>query len=160
MPEKLTPKIEKEPQLKKEIWLVEDNESLARSLIRLWEGLELDYVFNHFPTAKSLFEEIEKRLKEIKDEKIKKVADIIFMDGNLEEDEGELRDGAQVIKKIREIKEMEQPIIVAFSSDFVKNVEMMLAGANLSLGKMQSEKIEEFLKQPEEFLKKLKEESK
>jgi hypothetical protein len=36
----------------------------------------------------------------------------------------------------------------------------MLAGANLSLGKMQSEKIEEFLKQPEEFLKKLKEESK
>jgi CheY-like chemotaxis protein len=160
MPEKFPPKIEKEPQLKKEIWLVEDNESLARSLIRLWEGLELDYVFNHFPTAKSLFKEIEKRLKEIKDEKIKKVADIIFMDGNLEEDEGELRDGAQVIKKIREIKEMEQPIIVAFSSDFVKNVEMMLAGANLSLGKMQSEKIEEFLKQPEEFLKKLKEESK
>ena len=160
MPEQFEPKYEKEPQFKKEVWIVDDNELLAEALISLWQDFELDYIFNHFPTAKNLFEEIEKRSKQIENKENKKIADIIFMDGHLEKDKNELSDGAQVIKKIREIKEIEQPIIVAFSSDFDKNVEMLLAGANLSLDKMKTQNIKEFLKQPKEFLERLKEESK
>ncbi len=144
--------IEKEPQPKKEVWIVDDMENVAQSLVCLWQDSKLDYIFNHFPTAKSLFEEINRRLEEIKGQPAKKIVDIIFMDGELKGDEGELRNGANVIKKIKEIKEIEQPIIAAFSVDFANNIEMMQTGANLALNKMDLEKTIEFLKDPEKLL--------
>ena len=142
---------EKEPQLKKEVWLVDDNENLARAL--RWYWAELPIKFSYFKTAKDFFKEVEKRIKDLKKER-KKIVDIVFMDGNLESDVGELRNGAKVIEKFREIEDIERPLIVAFSSDFASNEEMLQSGADLMLNKNDLKKATEFLKDPEKFLKK------
>lgn len=148
---------EKESTPQKEIWVVDDEKEIIASLLRFWQikTRHLAYSFKYFETAKSALEEIEKR-KESKE----KLPDLIFVDAQLDKDkEEEFKKGANLVKRIRDIKEIRQPKIIAHSSDFANNVELLAAGADLGFQKIDISKSAEFLQNPEKYFKKAKEKS-
>lgn len=143
-PEK--PKIEEEIKLennKREVWIIDDDEKITEAILRIWK-LDLEKLgvnFIHFLKAKEALEELEKRLK-----KKEIIPGIIFVDYQLEKDEKELRRGENLIKKIREIQKIVQPIIIAHSSVEECNKRMQEAGADFAFQKMDCLKSRDFLK--------------
>ncbi|MBU4332384.1 hypothetical protein KKD19_06180 [Patescibacteria group bacterium] len=139
---------EQEPAPAKEIWIIDDDKETIEGILRFWQmkTQDIGYGFKHFETGQSALEEI-KRRKESKE----KLPDLVFVDGELEKDQEELRKGANLIKEIRSIEEIEQPKIIAHSSDFVNNVELLMAGADLGFQKKDITKSAEFLKDPEHY---------
>lgn len=135
---------EREPIPSKEIWIIDDDEETTKEILRFWQGKINDtgHNFKHFETAQSAFDEIEKR-KEAK----KELPELMFVDGLLEKDQGEFKKGENFIKKIRNIKEIKQPKIVAHSSMKENNQEMQKAGADFAFRKMELRKTLQFLQQ-------------
>ena len=126
----------------KEVWLVDDQENMIQSLLRFWgmKTSHLGYVFKYFKTGKEAVEEVEKRKQSRED-----LPAIIFMDGNLEKDEGDFQKGNNVIKDIRNIAEGEQIKIVAHSATGKMNEEMLNSGADVSFFKNDIVKSRDFL---------------
>jgi hypothetical protein len=141
---------EGEPIPAKEVWIIDDDEETIKSILKIWQmktkGL---YNFRHFETGASALAEI-KRRQEAKES----LPAYIFVDGELKKDEGELKRGASLIKKIRNIKEIEQPQIIAHSTEKEFNQEMLEAGANLAFSKKNFMESAEFLVDPEKYQKK------
>ncbi|MBU4512890.1 hypothetical protein KKD19_06690, partial [Patescibacteria group bacterium] len=139
---------EKEPTLSKEIWIIDDEKEIIKGVLRFWQmkTKNLGYDFKHFETGQSALEEIKKR-KESKE----RLPEMVFVDGELEKDQGELSKGVNFIKEIRSIDGVKQPKIVAHSSDFANNVELLMAGADLGFQKQDITKSAEFLQDPEHY---------
>jgi len=135
---------EKEIIQPKEIWIVDDSEDIARSALRMWQlkTKDRDYAFKHFETGRAALEELNRRLKEQEG-----LPQVIFVDGQLEKDEedSELRKGANLIKAIRSMEDIVQPQLIAHSGIKENNDEMLAAGADLAFEKKEALKTAEFL---------------
>ena len=128
----------------KEVWIIDDAEETIKTILRFWQGEinDTDYNFRCFGTAQSAFDEIKKR-KEVK----KELPDLMFVDGLLEKDQGEFKRGENFIKKIRDMKEIKQPKIIAHSSIKENNEEMQKVGADFAFKKIEIRKTAQFLQQ-------------
>lgn len=123
---------DKEVEAKKtiEVWVLDDNEALTESQLRGWETMvSKDFGFLSYATAKEALTVIEQKLQNNES-----LPNIIFVDGNLDKDEGELKDGANFIIKIRRL-DIPQPILIAHSNSKSANERMMSAGADLIMTK-------------------------
>lgn len=138
---------EKEPS-SKEVWIVDDNVEATTPIMKIWQmkTRERGYSFQLFETAQAALNEIEKRRKAKE-----KLPAMIFMDGTLEKDEGELQMGTNVIRKIRGMEDIEQPQIIAHSTEKETNKRMKEAGADFAFDKMDFMETSEFLKDPEGY---------
>lgn len=127
----------------REVWIVDDNKELIRTLLRIWEETlkEFNFRFEHYELARQALEEIFSRVKEKRD-----LPGTIFVDGLLEKDEGEDSWGGNFIKKIRDLKGIIQPKMVAFSNNLEFNEEMKKAGADEAIEKIEIKKSLEFLR--------------
>lgn len=141
---------EKEPS-SKEVWVVDDNIEATTPIMKIWQmkTRERGYSFQLFETAQAALEEIERR-RETKE----KLPAMIFIDGTLEKDEGELQIGTNVIREIRNIKDIEQPKIIAHSTEGETNEKLKEAGADFAFRKMDIMETSEFLKDPEGYKEK------
>lgn len=134
---------DKETEAKKtiEIWVLDDNEALTESQLRGWETMvSKDFGFRSYATAKEAFAVIEQKLQNNEG-----LPGIIFVDGNLDKDEGELKDGANFIIKVRKL-ESPQPILIAHSNSKSANERMMSAGADLTIIKGTETPLRDYLK--------------
>ena len=133
-----------------EVWLIDDDSATVKRILRFWQlklkGLSFN--FRHFPTAQAALAELEQRQQQQQE-----LPQLIFIDGELEQDEGELRQGAAVVKKIREL-DIAQPQLIAHSSLAEFNQEMMAAGADTAFKKLEINQSSEFLKKQAELLNK------
>ena len=144
--QKFSPEIKEVPI--PEVWIVDDDEDMVGALLRSWRGrFSGKYDFRHFITAKEALVEIDRLNKE------KAILPkIIFVDGQLEKDEGELAYGENLVKAIRGLKDIQQPQLIAHSSSRELNQAMREAGANLAFRKsLDLPKSKQFLENPEEY---------
>ncbi len=114
------PPQEREPKLT--IVFIDDSERFIDSISRFLR-CRLNANIITYTTAKEALEKIEKDNPSI-----------VFVDGQLENDEGWLRHGMFVVSEIRE-KLGDNVFIIAFSGEEECNKEMMNEGANMSVGK-------------------------
>ena len=112
-----------------EVWILDDNEALAESLMRGWESVGDKFGFEKYATAKEALVKIEEMIQSNKG-----LPNVIFVDGNLESDEGELRNGANFVFKVRKL-DIPQPMLIAHSNSSLANRDMMQAGADLTMAK-------------------------
>lgn len=133
---------EKKEQKPDEVWIIDDGQDAIGEIVRMWRiKISPDaYNFRHFGRASEALSEIEKRK-----EQHEKIPSLIFMDGNLLDDDGDLQQGSNVIKRIRDIDGIEQPFIVAHSSVEPSNKDMIEAGADIAFRKAEVDKTREFL---------------
>jgi len=123
---------DKETEARKtiEVWLLDDNEALTESQMRGWETMvSKDFGFQSYATAKEALAVIEQKLQNNES-----LPNIIFVDGNLDKDEGELKNGANFIIKVRKL-EVPQPMLIAHSNSKGANEKMMSVGADLAMEK-------------------------
>lgn len=127
----------------KEVWIVDDSEEIIKSILRFLdlEVGELGFQFEYYDLAQKALEELLRRKKEKRN-----LPGVIFVDGALEKDEGELSLGSELIKKIRKLEGIEQPKIIAFSSSYQMNEEMKEVGADEMIEKLEIRKAIDFLK--------------
>jgi len=131
-----------------EVWIIDDEEEITQTLLRIWgRKFAGKYVLRNFYTAQEALGEIERLAKE------KGILPkIIFVDGQLKKDQGELAQGDVVIQKIRALKDISQPQLIAHSAVGEINKEMIEAGADLSFRKsLDFMKLSKFLEDPEEY---------
>ena len=112
-----------------EVWILDDNEALAESLMRGWESVGDKFGFEKYATAKEALVKIEELIQNNKG-----LPNVIFVDGNLDKDAGELRNGANFIFKVRKL-EVPQPMLIAHSNSSLANRDMMQAGADTTMAK-------------------------
>lgn len=116
-----------------EFWVIDDGVEIINSLMRMWnETIEKNHLkAKIFSTAFDALSEIANRKKDKKS-----LPKVIFMDAWLEDDVfDELRFGGNVIKKIREMDDILQPLIVAHSSEDRYNESLKASGADLMIKK-------------------------
>lgn len=133
----------------KEFWVVDDDTEYVPAFIKYCEGATKDRKcqFSQYETGKSALDEIGKRKKDKMP-----MPSYLFVDGELEKDNDELKNGWEVVKRIRAIPEIEQPKIIAHSRKKDCNEEMKKAGADFSLWKArENEKLRKFLSDPEHY---------
>jgi len=135
-------KPEKEKLPSKEVWIVDDEPEIIKSLIRFWKGKisEVGYTIKHFEKAKDALDEINRR--KAAEENMPKV---IFVDGELNKDEEDLKKGSNFIKKIHKIEDIETPKLVAHSSMKEFNDEMLESGADIAFSKNDVKSSRDFL---------------
>lgn len=121
--------VEQEVKRPIEVWLVDDNVDLNRSLMAGWESAGKEFDFDSYETAKQAFEDIQAKAEEGKP-----LPNIIFVDGQLESDEGEFREGSNFIFRVRQM-EIPQPYLIAHSSNDWHNKAMKVAGADVVMEK-------------------------
>lgn len=143
-------KTEQESIPSKEVWIIDDVPEYTKAILRLWEFKFKDsgFQFRCFDTALSALAEIEKRRANQE-----KMPGFIFIDGQLEKDTGDLKEGVNFVKKVRALKEIQQPKLIANSSDRIRNNEMLKFGADQSFSKAESSKAADFLKESIKDLK-------
>ncbi|HRU33688.1 MAG TPA: hypothetical protein P5345_01415 [Candidatus Paceibacterota bacterium] len=116
-----------------EFWVIDDSTDMIGSLMRMWQQVIDQYHLKAqiFKTAAEALAEINRR----KEEK-RPLPGVIFMDAWLDKDElEELQYGGNVIKKIREMDDILQPLIVAHSSEDRYNESLKASGADLMIKK-------------------------
>jgi len=139
----------KESLPEKEVWLVDDNRMLSEPTLELWRMVKPGYYnFRYFDTAKEAVGELKKR-----GQVGAGLPQIIFVDGNLGGDEGELRSGENVVKIIRSMEENEHIKIIARSSSDRSLEEMKGVGADMSFSPSDDEEIRRFLSDPDGYKK-------
>lgn len=111
--------IEKRELEKLTIWVVDDNESVSKSIEDVGGFIDGGVVVNSINNPEDLF----RRLKDIGED------DLVFMDGDL----GNGMSGVDLVAKSRELGFVFE--IVAFSSNDDTNEEMIKKGANKSFTK-------------------------
>lgn len=124
----------------REVWVIDDDIATATSALHYLKFKAKRYTFTHFKTAQSAVEAIIKREQEKQT-----LPSVLLVDGNLDADKSDFNKGDKVVRKIRELPEIEQPIIIACSSNDEENEKMEAVGANLSFPKIEFKKISEFL---------------
>lgn len=123
-----------------EVWILDDNEALAESQLRSWDLAGDNFGFQSYATAKETLSVIEQ-----KTQNNESIPNIIFVDGNLDKDEGELKDGANFIIQVRRL-EIPQPTLIAHSNSKTANERMMAAGADLTMTKGTETTLRDYLK--------------
>ncbi|HOD96996.1 MAG: hypothetical protein WC579_03365 [Candidatus Paceibacterota bacterium] len=124
---------EKIPLDDSEFWVIDDSTEIIRSLMGMWQKITDQYHLKGkiFSTAAEALAEINRR----KEEK-KSLPKVIFMDAWLDGDTlEELQYGGNIIKKIREMEDVLQPLIIAHSSEDKYNEALKTAGADLIIKK-------------------------
>lgn len=118
----------------KELWLVDDNTDIARSLLMSWRSKfkEKGLGCQVFETGQSTFQEFQRRIGESV-----ALPTLLIVDGQLEKDEeeSEFRLGSNLIRAIRSTENIPQPTVIAHSNSERFNQDMIEAGANLSITK-------------------------
>ena len=113
----------------KEIWLIDDNTDLTRSLLMSWRAKlkEKELTCQVFNTGRSAFQELQKRIEEKTD-----LPAVLIVDEELklDEEDDEFRSGVNLIRAIRTIEDIPQPAIIAYSSCERSNNALIGAGAN------------------------------
>lgn len=122
-------KKETEDRKKIEIWAVDDNNTVTKAQMRGWALAGDNFGFKSYATAKEALGEIEEIVKNNGN-----LPNIIFVDGNLDKDEYELRDGANFIIQVRKLA-ITQPMLIAHSTCDNANQRMKEAGADLAMSK-------------------------
>lgn len=132
-----------------EVWMVDDNTEVAAALRRGLSFIGDDFGFFNFDTAEQAISRINELI-----EKKQSLPKIILVDGDLEKDEGEFREGANLVSKIRKL-EVPQPMLIAHSGNDLQNQKMMAAGADLIMEKGPKTQLKDYRKFLEEFRAKL-----
>lgn len=118
----------------KEVWLVDDDADIVSSLLMSWRSKlrEKDLSCQVFETGKSVFQELQRRIKEGV-----AMPSLLLVDGELNKDEedSEFRLGGNLIRSIRSTENISQPTIVAHSNSDKFNEDMIEAGADISFTK-------------------------
>lgn len=122
-----------------EVWILDDNVDFSESLMRGWGMAGDSFGFQAYPTAREALAEIENKIQINQT-----LPSIIFVDGNLDKDEGELKNGANFIIKVRQL-EIPQPTLIAHSNSKSSNEEMMSAGADLAMEKGPATRLKDYL---------------
>ena len=125
--------IEAEHRGKPEVWLIDDDDDLSEVLIAYWRQDAPDFDYRHFNTAQAALDEIDAIAGSGKGS----MPAIIFVDGNLFKDKGELRQGENLIQAILQREDITPPLLVAHSSSQEANERMLQAGGQhiVELGK-------------------------
>lgn len=112
-----------------EIWVVDDSKDIAKSLLQGWESIGEGFDFAYFTTAQDALKNIEEKILHKQD-----LPQVIFVDGNLLLDQGELKNGENFIYQIRKL-DINQPKIIAHSTSRNSNEAMLGAGADFAINK-------------------------
>ena len=123
-----------------EVWILDDNEALTESQLRSWDLAGENFGFDSYTTAKEALSVIEEKIQ-----KQESLPYVIFVDGNLDQDEGELKDGANFVIKVRKL-EIPQPMLIAHSNSKSANERMMQSGADLTMVKGTETTLRDYLK--------------
>jgi CheY-like chemotaxis protein len=116
------------------IWLIDDDEELARDLICFWcESLGVTAAkFRLFPVAQTAVEQFQNLQSHSKT-----LPEVVFVDGNLGQDEGRFRSGVEVVKALRAMSATPDLHIIGFSSDPLLSESMRQEGADTAFVKSQ-----------------------
>ena len=127
---------------KLELWVVDDDTGIGRNLCEVIEDVG-HYATSYFRTAATAIEELTRRVAHSEE-----LPHGVIMDGNLSyEDPEELRKGASVIARMRAVTNQNERTIlfIANSGTDEDNEAMQNAGAALTLGKANIDKINSVL---------------
>lgn len=123
-----------------DVWVVDDNTALNESFVRSWGSAGEGFNFGPFETGQGAFEVITDRIA-----KSEPLPDIVFVDGNLDADEGEWRKGDYFVSQVRGIENIVQPTLIAHSNSEESNKRMMEAGADVSMEKGSGVSLRDYL---------------
>ncbi|BDI34112.1 hypothetical protein CCAX7_61630 [Capsulimonas corticalis] len=106
------------------VWIIDDDIQFCRDLVALWrERAPRDQTeFHLYPTAAEA-------LHAFRDHQHNATPHAILIDGYLARDDGDLRYGANVVRRILKGDITPFPILIGFSADTYANDDMVAAGA-------------------------------
>lgn len=124
------------------IWVIDDDTGTCRDVIEYWKRLSVGYPFRFrlFSTASQALATLWSLPPHGKS-----MPQAIIVDGHLRRDEGELRDGATVIREIIRVSGQGTQRLVAWTADPWAEVEMKSAGAEATFGKTNPKELILFL---------------
>lgn len=125
-----------------DIWVIDDDVEMCGDVIEFWERLSNEFPlnFHQFPRAEEALEKLSSLTPGGKHYPL-----AIIVDGHLRLDEGELVNGAAVVKEILGARGKDAPILIAWSADPFANEDMMAAGATVSFGKTKPREVVRYI---------------